>query len=269
MSEEPPPSRSPTLEEAVRRLAEVEEEIETLTRLENLNRRVEAVEKRLAEVAGAAMKREEAEALYRALEAGLKEHAERRAAALEETAKEYVRRLSDIDAEIIEKMRRMERFFARVGDLETAMAKFRENFSIVVTQEMLAKERVSLEERILKAEVAKQSVDEMWDQMKSLRAALESFPRRGDLVDLRKSLRKEELADLRKEFDQRLDGQRRALDDSVKGLSQVDAEIIAKLKRLERSLERMSDQILSARKRAVVEARDEPGPGPGPGTAAG
>lgn len=264
MSEERPPS----VEEAIRRLAEVEEEINAQSRFETLARRAEGLEKQVKELnsaLAACLKRDEGEALFRTFEAGLKEHFDRRAATLEEGAKEYVRRLSDIDGEIIEKMRRMERFFARVNDVETEVKKLRETFSVAVTQEMLAREKIALEERLMKAEIPKDAFDGLWDQHKSLRAVVDTLPRRTEMVDLRKSLRKEELADLQKETEAMVQAQRKALEEGVKGLSQVDAEIIAKMKRLERSMERLSDQVMSARRLTAVEPSKDPGPRAAPG----
>lgn len=263
-----PEERPPSVEEAIRRLAEVEEEINAQSRFETLARRAESLEKQVKEVNSAlasCLKREEGEALFRTVEAGLKEHAERRAKSLEEAAQEYVRRLSDIDAEIIEKMRRMERFFGRVNDLETEVKKLRESLSVAVTQETLAREKVVLEERLMKAEIPKEAFDELWNQMKSLRAVVDSLPRRTEMVDLRKSMRKEEMADLQKGTEQMVHAQGLALEEAVKGLSQVDAEIIAKMKRMERSLERLSDQVMSVRRLAVVESSKDPGPRAVPG----
>ncbi|MEM3087092.1 MAG: hypothetical protein QXT68_08155 [Halobacteria archaeon] len=263
-----PEERPPSVEEAIRRLAEVEEEINAQSRFETLARRAESLEKRVKELDAAlasVLRRDEGEALFRTFEAGLKEHFDRKAAALEESAREHVRRLSDIDAEIIEKMRRMERFFARVGDLEAEAKKLGASLAIAVTREELAKEKAGIEERLMKAEIPREAFDDLWNQLKSLRALVETLPRRAEMVEFRKSLRGEELSDLRKEWEAAAQAQRKALEESVRMLSQVDSEIIAKMKRLERSLERLSDQLMSARKISAVEQSRDPGPRAAPG----
>lgn len=117
----------------------------------------------------------------------------------------------------------------------------------------------------MKAEIPRDAFDDLWSQLKSLRALVDTLPRRTEMVDLRKSLRKEELADLQKEAQAEAEAQRKALEGAVKDLSQVDAEIIAKLKRMERSLERLSDQVMGVRKLAVVESRGDPSPRAAPG----
>ncbi|MBI4362944.1 MAG: hypothetical protein HY558_07195 [Euryarchaeota archaeon] len=262
MEEKRPPSPEPagaemSLEESLQRLAEVESEIETVTRFESALGKVDTLEKGLKGVQetlqSSYLKREDVEQRLHMMETGLRNEVEKRLGVVDEAAREQVQRLSQIDGEIIQKMRKMERFFERMRDHEMELRKVRETVTTLVTQEQFAEARLHLEERLDKAKFPSEEMKELWQEVKHLRALLETVAKKSDLVDLRREMRTEELADIQKDVEKRFGGLGKSQEDYVKGLSQIDSEIIGKVRRLEQLLERVNEQVLTLRKLEAEE----------------
>jgi chromosome segregation ATPase len=239
-------------EESLRRLAEIEAEIEELTRIDEIMRRIEKQEKlvkELQESLARFAKKEDVENFVKSSEKRMKDYFERKAKFYEESQEENVRRLAEIDSEIIDKLRKVERFMDRVKGLELEIKKLRDILGTFVRKDEFETFRIGTDEKIERARFPGEELKEMDRELHSLRELLESLPRRSELVDLKKDIKMEEIDELKKYLESRIEAAEKKLEEHVKGLSQIDSEIINKLRNLEQFFGRLNEQILTLRKR--------------------
>jgi chromosome segregation ATPase len=141
----------------------------------------------------------------------LRSSLEERIGDLEKSLKDDIKGLSQVDSEIIDDLGKMETLFGKLDEQEVSIQKLRDLCNTFVGE----KELLSLREDISK------------DEIGGVRS---------------------EMAELKTSMESRITGLETGLRDDIKGLTEVDSEIIDRLSKIEELAERVNDQSVSIRK---------------------
>jgi len=251
------------LDEGVRRLAEVEAEIEELTKIERLIQKVEGLEKSIKGISDSLstfVKKEEAEQMRKSADKETKAYIDDKMEVYDEVQGENVKRLSQIDAEIIDKLRKMERFFDEIKELGLEIKKLRDLCGVFVRKDEVEIFKDVVDEKIEKAKVPQEEMKALSEKLKSTRELMEVLARKSDLVDLRKEMKNEELEGLRRDLLKRMESMENSAEEHVRTLSQIDSEIISRIKKIDHHLEKLNEQMLTLRKLGYEEKEVGVGP---------
>lgn len=230
-------------DEAIRRLAEIDAEIEELTRLQKISQKIEEMEKEFGELTERLReyaKREDVEKMFKDFEASVRKHVDEEIGILREAEKEHMKRLAQIDAEIIDKLQKVERLVSRVRDLEMEIRKIRDLCEKFAKKEDLEALEKSLMDRVRELQVPEERVRELSKELKRIDEGLGAAVKKSDLIVFRRDIKKEEMAELQREIMGKIEELSKKVEDAVTQLAQIDSKIIDRIKAIEGFVERFT-----------------------------